>query len=471
MIEPAVLSEFPEYKAAMQSSYDRRSVSPDSVNWFANWDGDGYIRHEDHDGRTEEVIFEAEGPGAITRIWMASPDTRGTLRFYFDGEADASVVLDGFDIRKFNCPELEPNILRHHSEEDRPYDGSISFLPIPYASSLKITQEEPSDFGNVPRYYQINYRTYPKSVKVRSFTMDELQKELQMFSKTNAALGHGFAPEGKKQNVSLDIAPAGTCSIDLPKGSRAVTDLELETAAAPDSLCLELVFDGTTTANVPVSEFFGYVKPGRTEKSFYMENVGGSRYESKWHMPYRKEASVILRNNGNSPVEVNVSFVTRRHKWGPNTLYFHSAFQARQEYMFSAEWAKYNNDYVVPEGWRLTEWDFAHLTGRGVYVGDKLSVWNHTDAWFGEGDEKISVDDDCFPSFFGTGLEDYYNTSLAPIPPFQTPFGCIEDDVFIRTRNLDAVPYSKKLDFFLEMEPWKDGLVGLSNVIYWYSEN
>lgn len=61
--------------------------------------------------------------------------------------------------------------------------------------------------------------------------------------------------------------------------------------------------------------------------------------------------------------------------------------------------------------------------------------------------------------------------SLAPIPPFQTPFGGIEDDVFTRTRNLDAIPYSNRLDFFLEMEPWKEGFIGLSNIIYWYSEN
>lgn len=30
---------------------------------------------------------------------------------------------------------------------------------------------------------------------------------------------------------------------------------------------------------------------------------------------------------------------------------------------------------------------------------------------------------DTFPSFMGTGTEDYYNCSWAPVVPFATPFG------------------------------------------------
>lgn len=42
------------------------------------------------------------------------------------------------------------------------------------------------------------------------------------------------------------------------------------------------------------------------------------------------------------------------------------------------------------------EWNFATLTGRGIYKGDVLTLYNHSRAWYGEGDEKIWVDDDVF---------------------------------------------------------------------------
>ena len=55
------------YRSMQQSSYDRRSVSPDRPGWFANDDGEGFIRLEEHDGRKEKVLFEDEGPGYGSR--------------------------------------------------------------------------------------------------------------------------------------------------------------------------------------------------------------------------------------------------------------------------------------------------------------------------------------------------------------------------------------------------------------------
>ena len=43
-----------------------------------------------------------------------------------------------------------------------------------------------------------------------------------------------------------------------------------------------------------------------------------------------------------------------------------------------------------------------------MYVGDCLTLFNTVYAWRGEGDEKIYVDGESFPSHFGTGTEDYY---------------------------------------------------------------
>jgi len=47
---------YPDYTCRQQSSYDRRSVTPSNMNWFANDDGGGFIRTETIDGRTEKFF-------------------------------------------------------------------------------------------------------------------------------------------------------------------------------------------------------------------------------------------------------------------------------------------------------------------------------------------------------------------------------------------------------------------------------
>ena len=58
-------------KCQQFSSYDRRSkydqASGKYVQWYANGDGDGFIRKEGEDF----VLAEMQGPGVIWRIWSA----------------------------------------------------------------------------------------------------------------------------------------------------------------------------------------------------------------------------------------------------------------------------------------------------------------------------------------------------------------------------------------------------------------
>ena len=55
------------------------------------------------------------------------------------------------------------------------------------------------------------------------------------------------------------------------------------------------------------------------------------------------------------------------------------------------------------------DWHVAGIQGQGHLVGTVLDVENPpAAAWWGEGDEKIYVDGEAFPSLFGTGTEDYF---------------------------------------------------------------
>jgi hypothetical protein len=78
--------------------------------------------------------------------------------------------------------------------------------------------------------------------------------------------------------------------------------------------------------------------------------------------------------------------------------------------------------------------------------------------WWGEGDEKVWVDDDVLPRWFGTGTEDYFGYANAKDSPFERPYRLLihTGDAFgqvsaARFHLLDAIPFSSSLTFDLEL--------------------
>src|SRR5689334_19473354 len=68
----------PSYHLFQTSSWDREELKgKDSKGWFANKDYDNYIRKETNGKRTEYVIMDARGPGAITRWWFPQIELLG----------------------------------------------------------------------------------------------------------------------------------------------------------------------------------------------------------------------------------------------------------------------------------------------------------------------------------------------------------------------------------------------------------
>src|SRR4051812_15071257 len=55
----------PEFTSRQASSHDRATVASDKPGWFANNDHTQYLRVEARDGRRENVMVDADGPGAI----------------------------------------------------------------------------------------------------------------------------------------------------------------------------------------------------------------------------------------------------------------------------------------------------------------------------------------------------------------------------------------------------------------------
>ena len=106
------------------------------------------------------------------------------------------------------------------------------------------------------------------------------------------------------------------------------------------------------------------------------------------------------------------------------------------------------------------------VNGRGRFVGCAAILLNPAEgphpsgSWWGEGDEKIYVDNDKFPSFFGTGSEDYFNYSWSSPDLFNHAyFGQPRNDGpgnggFVsnnRWHILDDIPFRSRLSFYMEL--------------------
>ncbi len=481
MTSMQAVAEYPgdAYRSLQQSSHDRRSVSPDADGWFANDDGFGFIRTETNGGRTEKVLFEDEGPGAITRIWITAQNPAGTVRFYFDGSDTAGWTVPAYDLMQFGVAQLGRGLLQPHTSYERGVKGgSTLWLPIPYADGCKVTLEEPADMGRAPHYCHFNYRKYAAGTRVETFSAAVVEKYAGKIAAADAMLldPSSVPVKGEKSAVSGALGEGESLAMELPAGNRSVCEVVFEITDFSEGdyerlmrgLIFIAEFDGKQTVWAPLADFSGGGMGAPAIESWFLSSDGRGRVTCRWPMPYREAAALKLYNASPFDCTAAITATVGKYRWNDRSLYFHTTWKQECGLSFSV-WDRPT----------LPDWNFITIEGSGVYRGDVLSLFNHAQLWYGEGDEKIWVDGDTFPSHFGTGLEDYYNSSWAPVVPFDTPFGGAPRadqpnshgyNTWLRTRNLDDIPFGHTLRFDLEMLGWVDGAVDFATTSYWYGD-
>ena len=122
--------------------------------------------------------------------------------------------------------------------------------------------------------------------------------------------------------------------------------------------------------------------------------------------------------------------------------------------------------------------NYVTVDGVGTVVGDTLTLFNGTSAWWGEGDEKIYIDGEAFPSHIGTGTEDYYGYAWCRPERFQSPFHsqpCGDGNlaggfsVNSRYRILDALPFSSSIRFDMELWHWRSTRMNYAPAVFFYA--
>jgi len=495
MTDRGALTEFPDppYVCKQFSSYNRTSVKPGDYTWFANLDNNYFIRVEENQGRREFVLFDAEGPGAVVRFWATFSNYKktGILRFYFDNETDPRIEGEAMDI--ISGGKLVDWPLSFSVSEETEYlrRGHNLYLPIPYGKHLKITYESPGikeardGVDEAPHrnseqfYYQINYRSYDPSVKVETFSMEQLESSAEVIEETLEKIGNRDRGLEGVDLETLDLSgmlgPGEEKEVSL-EGEKAVRKLQLKISAAdlPQALrstVIEIAFDGKRTVWAPVGDFFatGYqIIPAAT---WYHEVQADGTLSVYWIMPFREKAVIRLKNLGQQEVKIeNAELDASAWEWTERTMYFGSSWyqNTRIDTGLEKDRDGHGEFYDV---------EYARLEGKGVYVGDAVALFNCSPAWWGEGDEKIFVDNEPFPSHFGTGTEDYYGYAWCRPEPFVHPFIAQPDGsgnlsvgytLDMRFRVLDAIPFREKLQFDMEMWHWGYTIMNHAPVTYWY---
>ena len=492
MTDPGASARWPAipYTIKQASSYDRRSISPDQPGWFANGDFNQFIRSEERDGHTENVMMDADGPGAVVRFWLTSLVKKGTLRFYFDNESQPSVIIPAYDLMKAGF-HLGPALLNPHSSyEPEGKGGNTLYLPLPYQKHCKITWEN-TDTSTIrtPHYYQINYRTYPAGTTVKTFSLSKLAAARSNIDAAEKLLWHPDAlPQSNIPHAPITlhqtISPNGTASIALPDGPSSIRTLSIKLSTGDSAsyekawrfVILKIEFEGQATVWCPLGDFAGSGYGGKPISSWYRELNTTGTLTTRWVMPYKEKARVSIINQADFPVNIDLTAQVSAWKWDANTLYFHTTYKYEKN-VKDAKWDYSPTKLAREDTAAPIEWNFITAHGKGIYMGNTLSVYNNMQTWYGEGDAKVYVDKENFPSEFGTGLEDYYNTSWAPVVLYQTPFAnapradnvsSFGHNTFTRTRNLDAVPFLSNFKYDLEMLSWNGGTIDIAATTYWY---
>ena len=486
----------PGEKTGSATSTDRASAYDPQrdlyVNWGANGDGTGCVRHEGD----SIVAAELEGPGVIWRIWSAAPKS-GAIKIYIDGAAKPVIDMPFsrlFDTSSGPFPFKE--LVREMA------GGWDCFVPIPYRKSCKIVLDK--DWG---AYYQFTYTQFAQGTDVSSFTGVLNDEQKSALAQADMAWAQRGAPaiSGDVIQKTLALAPGQTMDVASFDKPGAITGLICRVDETEDTsmeralreVTISMAWDGEKNPSVwsPLGDFFGS-GPGLNPFRALPCGMLGEGMYSSWYMPFDK-AFICLTNDGPAVRKVSLTIMHEPlEASADNLLRFH---------------AKWHRDHWGGVGRyardRWPDWPMLLADrGPGRFCGVALHVWNplnswdkdlaakyvkhvseicpdpkwfeaHVmpDWWWGEGDEKFFVDGEKFPSTFGTGTEDYFGFAWGTPKFFDSATQCQSRNTgnsghisVARWHIADDVPFQKSFEASIEKYHGNNWPLLYATTVYWY---
>lgn len=399
-----------DYGSYLASSYcldgcrfDRTSVDPGRG-------GQRFVRIESTAEGEQGVIFDQPGAGAVTRLWMTTgegvsqplpSDVR--IRVYFDGEAMPTIdePLDRFFRDRLTRRDAAPLATDRWLSSG----GNVSYLPLPYRRGIKIALLNGADLR---LWYQINYAQVPDGTSMQGFAgatgLVELAQRLAAPENAGRAFGARL-PFGRDCRA-VDLFPAATSATLTASGPLILlrragagtiisTQIQLDRERW-DDVRLSIAFDGATTVDLPIAEFFTADATDQKRPLGLLAGIDGRGvFRASLPMPYREDVEVALQlRAGAAPVAVRYAFEVDGRPPPADAATFrtseHVACPTRPA----------NGDEILLEH-----------RGSGRLVG--LAAWMSGDGagggYYLEGDERVYIDGSVQPMWYGTGVEDMFN--------------------------------------------------------------
>jgi hypothetical protein len=471
MADLEALTRFPEpgYRTVQFSSFDRRSRVPAGPDWFANADGFGgepvpnfeqVLVPPRGEGPGEYLMADVAGPGAIVRLWTAG--ISGRVRVSIDDMRQP--LYDAQAEPFFRHPyDAFPGLAAVDAERFRStvYQRDASYAPIPFAKRLRVVWT-----GKLEEihFYHLEVRKYDPGTAVRSFSPEDLIAFRDEIDRATLALAR---PDARPRAPGARLARP--IDVTVSPGE-AKTALELEGPGALERFWLRLdadrpeaalrqtllrvLCDGSPRGQVesPVGDFFGAAPGIDPFESLPFSVREDGRMICRFVMPFEKSLRLIFENLGTQAVRVTGEAEVAGRSWDARTMHFRAAWRV-------------DHDLVASDK-DVQDLPFLLARGRGAYVGSTSILLNPAAVptswgnWWGEGDEKVFVDEDAVPSIFGTGSEDYYNYSWSAPDIFFFPYcgqprndgpgnrGFVSD---FRWHVLDRIPFERSVGFFMEL--------------------
>lgn len=472
-------------KTSESSAYDKSSRYNEATGRYENWaanDDWGYDSPRSEDGGY--IFADLKGPGAIVRIWSADPQS-GHIKVFIDGNKTPVIDMPFKDLfgggtYPFNSKSSE---LTYDASR-----GKNCYIPITYDKSCRVIA-----YDNWGKYYQINYISFAKGTQVESFKLPLNTEQKNALSKVNTVFsGNLTSPVDSTKNdktikKTVTINAGKEISILNSTGPGAVTNIKIklnnatgigEDWQALSELAISTYWDGEKKPAVwtTLGGFFGTTssKDGQYKSLPLGVDSGGEMY-ANWYMPYKNGAHIAIKNDGTKNWNISYEVTTTQLE----------AREASKLMRFHAKWnrmkdpSKNNND-------RWPDSQFLYTEGTGRFVGTSLHVYKeigtgdpayNPDWWWGEGDEKFFVDGEAFPSWFGTGAEDYFGYAWGTWKTFSRPYHSqpftnggmfgIGNRVNNRFHIIDSVPFTKSFNANLE-KYHRDRYANLVVTNYWY---
>ncbi len=460
--------------------YDRSNAGPE-----APADNPFPLRWIYQDG-AEAVIFDQRGAGVVTRFWLTSGDGTARcldpamrVRVYVDGATTAT--LDQHLGRLFDNT-LSPFTTPLAVDRFESSGGYVSRVPMPYQTSLRIALVNWQNGNNPcllagfngwnPLWYQIQFHRLAPGSVTTSFDPDVEPSAWRSF------LGHAgddpwngmLAPSP----VSVSLAPASSQPLATRSGSGWLRGIRLNVSLAQRALVrLRVNVDGETTVDLPLDDFFASAASAERATRSVLTGVdtGGSLY-AWWPMPYRQSLSVEVVAEPALVSSVNIN----------GTLTFDPASVPMEAGVFHASL----HQQCASAG-DLSLYA-ANGAGKLVGISARQNANGVIDPKYLEGDERAYADGALTPTWYGTGVEDFYDGGFyfsnngVGIAPFSNPLtGATEVDrtggqttATYRLLLTDAMTYANTLRVTQEagFTPYPSGGVPtcLRHVTYAYTQ-